>query len=268
MVQCLGVRLIIAFCVIGLSAGMCFAEAEREAAHPIAELDASAHYERNWYLAMGTANYHPRLRDSEAQIDRRLNAPLGWLPFWKEPATSKDRRDRFMLWGLSLGIGRDMTPRTSLMLWINGATGAVKNKERYGPVRTDIRFSRTSASLSLEGFFYPWDKVDYGRQADTHGTERVRVALTNAKPYISLATGYSFIRSEGSAKFKLPVVGTVLQQTEKYDHHMMQVSPRIGVELPLSQRTSLTAAAVYYFFWGHSREYNGPSLSVAFRRRF
>ena len=147
MVQCLSVGLIIALCVIVLSAGMCFAEAEREVAHPIAEVDASAHYERNWYLAMGTANYHLRLRDSEAQIDRRLNAPLGWLPFWKEPATSKDRRDRFMLWGLSLGIGRDMTSRTSWMLWINGASGAVKNKERYGPVRTDNRFSRTSASL-------------------------------------------------------------------------------------------------------------------------
>ncbi len=230
--------------------------------------EEAAPYARRWYAAIGASNFHPGLRESEARIDRELNKPLGWLPFWKEPTTSRDRRNRFLLWGISFGIGRDITPRTSWMFWTGGAWGTIENKERYGLVRTDIPLSRGGAALSLEGYFYPWGKVDYASQTNARGTERAVAALANAKPYLALASGYSFVRNEATGRFKLPLVGTFFQQTEKYDHHMMQISPRIGVELPLSPRNSFTAEGGYYFFSSHRREYNGPFLTMTFRRRF
>ncbi len=223
----------------------------------------------NWYVGIGATNYHPGLRESEAQIDRQLNRLFGWLPCWKRPTTFADWRDKFVLWDLTIGAGRDITPRTTLMVWTGGMSGTIKNKERYGPIATDIRFTRTSFFVIPEFFYYPRGKVDYSAAADAQGWDRVRAALAGTKPYMAVAAGYSFVRAEADVKFKTPILGTILRQSQSEDHHMYTISPRLGVEMPVGKNTSV-APVVMYLFNGprHGDEYNGPALSFSIRRRF
>lgn len=233
---------------------------------PKAEADP---YERHWYFATGASNYHPRLNESEAKIDRQLNDVLGWLPFWKAPTTFRDWEQDFLLWDMTVGLGSDITPKTSWMCWTGGAIGEIKNNEHYGPLETDITFTRTTTFFTVQGYWYPRGKVDYAAVADKKGLQRIPAAMANAKPYFSLATGYSFLRAEGDGKFKLPLVGTFLRQLDVEDHHMYQVSPRFGLEMPVSKNSSVTMEGMYYFFGPHhSDEYNGPSLFLGFRHRF
>ena len=224
---------------------------------------------RNWYVGLGATNYHPRLRESEAQIDRQINRLFAWLPSWERPTTFADWRDRFFLWDMTVGAGTDVSRKTTLMVWTGGATGTIKNKARYGLFATDIRFTRTTFFVVPEFFYYPLGKIDYETVAGTRGCARVRAALAGAKPYAALAGGYSFVRAEADVKFKMPVIGTFFRQKQSDDHHMYLISPRIGVELPVGANTSI-APVVMYLFQGpdYSREYNGPALSISVRHRF
>ncbi len=261
------ITLIVVFCALAGGVNAEEAEAVQEAVAWEAT-EASEPYAPGWYFGFGMSNYYPKLRDSEARIDRQLNRPLGWLPFWQEPTTFADWRDKHFLWDVVIGVGRDLSPKTTLFLWTGGAKGTIKNKERYGPLRTDIRFTRTSAFLTPELFYYPRGKVEYERVVGKSGGDWVRAALSGTKPYLAVASGYTWVRAEADGKFKLPVVGTVIRQTEKEDHHMFMYSPRMGLEVPITEKSSVSAVAIYYFFGSHSREYNGPCISFNYRRRF
>ena len=225
-------------------------------------------YQPGWYMGIGASNYYPKLRESEARIDRQLNRRFGWLPFWRRPTTFADWRDKHFLWDLTIGVGRDLSPKTTLFIWTGGAKGTIKNKERYGPLDTDIRFTRTSAFLTPELFWYPWGKVNYQDVAGHRGRDWVRAALSGAKPYLAAASGYTWVRAEADGKFNLPLVGAVFRQTEKEDHHMFMFSPRAGIEFPTGDKSSISAVAIYYFFSTHIREYNGPCISINYRWRF
>lgn len=226
-------------------------------------------YERHWYLAVGASNYHPKLEESEAKIDRQMNDLLGWLPAWEEPTTFKDWADDFKLWDLTLAVGRDITLRTSWMVWAGGAAATVKNDKQYGLISTDIRFSRATAFLTLEGYWYPAGKVDYTTHEPAQGLGRFKTAFGNAKPFLALGTGYTYVHCKADGTFKLPIMGTFMKQAEKYDHHMYQVSPRLGIEIPVSASNSVTAEGTYYFFGpAHASEYNGPSFCIALKHRF
>lgn len=224
---------------------------------------------RNWYVAIGFSNYYPGLRESEAKINKQLNAPLGIIPGWEKPTTFADWRDRSLLWDATIGAGRDLSPKLTLMFWTGGAAGTIKSKARYGFLSTDIRFTRISTFLTPELFWYPHGKIDYDALDNLKGGQRIRTALASIKPFLSFASGYTFVRAKADARLQLPLVGTFFRRKESEDHHMYMVSPRLGLEMPLGKRTSLTMSGIYYFFGpNHSREYNGPCFSFSIRRQF
>lgn len=231
-----------------------------------AEEDA---YRPHWYFGLGSTNYHPRLRESEGQIDRQLNRVFGWLPSWEEPTTFADWRDDFMLWDGVAGFGRDLTPKTTLMVWFGGAMGSITSREQYGLISTKINFKRTSLFLTPEIFYYPLGKIDYGVVEGTRGFDRVRAALSGTKPYLSFVAGYSFVRAEADVKFKAPLLGTLLRQKQCEDDDMMSLSPRIGLDIPIGRNTSLAPVLIYLFQGpAHFTEYSGLAFSFTVRRRF
>lgn len=230
--------------------------------------DNAESYEPGWYFGIGATNYYPRLRESEAKIDRQINKVFGVLPGWKEPTTFADWRGKHFLWDGTLGVGRDLSPKLTLMCWVGGSKGVIKNREQYGPLRTNIQFTRTSLFISPELFWYPLGKVDYGSVEDKRGGDWVRAAVAGAKPYLAVASGYTWVRAKGEGYFALPLVGTVLRQVDKEDHHMFMCSPRVGIDLPAGRNSSISAVAMYLFFSEHGREYNGPALSFNYRWRF
>ncbi|HOC67366.1 MAG TPA: hypothetical protein PKO23_01035 [Candidatus Hydrogenedentes bacterium] len=228
-----------------------------------------AAYDKHWYFGVGGTNYHPRLRESEGQIQRELNGLFDWMPRWKKPTTFADWRDDFMLWDFVAGFGRDLTPKTNWMLWFGGAAGSMTSRERYGLISTKINFKRSSLFLAPELFYYPLGKVDYGSIDGTHGLQRVRAALANAKPYLSLVTGFTFVKAEADVKFKAPALGTLFRQEQSENHYMYTVSPRVGLTMPIGKNTSLNPVFIYLFNGpNHSTEYNGWALSFTVRWQF
>jgi hypothetical protein len=223
----------------------------------------------HWYFGMGGTNYHPQLRESEGQIKRELNDLFGWLPRWEKPTTFADWRDNFMLWDLVAGFGRDLSPKTTLMVWFGGATGSITSREHYGLLATKINFKRTSLFLAPELFYFPLGKIDYESVEGTRGFQRVRAALAGAKPYLSFVAGYTFVRAEADVKFKMPVLGTLLRQQQCDDHRMYTLSPRVGLDIPVGKNTSIAPVLIYLFNGpDHGPEYDGWALSCTIRRRF
>ncbi|HDP35752.1 MAG TPA: hypothetical protein ENN29_11665 [Candidatus Hydrogenedentes bacterium] len=234
----------------------------------IQEQNGQALYERRWYFGVGATNFYPKLRESERKIDRQINNVFGWLPGWERPTTFADWRGRHYLWDLTVGAGRDLSPKLTLMFWTGGAKGTIKNKRRYGLLKTDIRFTRASIFFAPELYWYPWGKVEYERVAGKRGGDRARAALSGAKPYLSVASGYTWVRAEGEGKFRLPLPGAVIKQRESEDHHMITVSPRVGVEIPTGENAAVSALVIYSFFSPHGPEYDGPCISFNYRWRF
>ena len=230
---------------------------------------SSPEYEKHWYLAVGTSNHHPKLGESEPQIDEQINGLFGLIPGWKKPVTFEDWADDFKLWDATIGVGRDITPKTAWMAWTGGATATIKSKERYGLLDTDIRFSRTTAFVTLQGYVYPFGKPDLEAQAVRGLKASTVTAIREVRPYLTLATGYLFVRAKGDVRVELPLAGRVFRQKQVDDHHLYMVSPKAGIEFPVSQHNTISLEGAYYFFGpDHEDEYNGMSYYVGFKHRF
>ena len=226
-------------------------------------------YQRQWILSIGGSNYYPQLKESEAQIDAALNDTLGRIvPGWRRPQSFKAWRDGALLWDMCIGAGRDISPKFTWMVWTGVAAATIKNKRGYGPLGTDIRFSRITTFLTLEGYYYPFGKPVVNRTGDESALRKIADSFTHAKPYMAFATGYSFVRAGANAKFKL-CNARIFRKVQVEDHHLAQISPRIGVEIPLGRHSSISAEGVYYYFFPkHTDEYSGLSLSCGYRYRF
>lgn len=259
---------------LGLTCGWTSAEEEASDADRLTlslEEPASeqAAYEKHWYVGVGGTNYHPRLRESEDQIKRELNNLFDWMPCWKKPKTFADWRDDFMLWDFVAGFGRDLTPKTNWMIWFGGAMGSMTSRERYGLISTKINFKRSSIFVAPELFYYPWGKIDHSSVEGTHGVQRVRAAIANAKPYFSFISGFTFVKAEADVKFKAPLFGTLFRQEQSEDHYMYTLSPRVGLTMPIGKNTSINPVFIYLFNGPkHSTEYNGWALSFTVRWQF
>lgn len=222
----------------------------------------------SWYFSIGAINLYPKLRESEKKIDEKINNLLGVFPFWEEPTTFKDWRDNHSAWDVNIGIGRDLSLKLTLMVWVGGAKGVINNKDSCGLIDMKVRFARTALFLAPELSWYLWGKVDYSGISGKKGGDWVRAALSGRRPFLAAATGYTWVRAEGWGKFSSPILGTFYRDEEKDDHHLFMLSPRAGIEIPIGKNSSFTIMAFYNFYTSHEAEYNGPCMSLNYRLRF
>jgi hypothetical protein len=269
--------IVLALLAIALGTGVAKAAESQGGAEPsqggmpaqAASPTEGSEYEKHWYLSVGTSNHHPKLKESEAQIDEEVNGLFGLLPRWKNPTTFEDWADDFKLWDVAVGIGRDITPRTSWGVWMGGAGATIKTKARYGILDTDIRFSRASAFLTVQGYVYPWGKPELQDDSAIGLGQHMAASLKGTRPYGTLAAGYLFVRAKGDVRLDLPVVGRVFRQKQVENHHMRIISPKIGVEIPVSRDNTLTLEAAYNMVGPHhENEYDGASYFVGVKHRF
>lgn len=221
-----------------------------------------------WYLSVGAINLYPKLRESEKKIDEKINNLLGVFPFWDEPTTFKDWRDRHSTWDANIGMGCDLSQKLTLMIWVGGAKGVINNKDSCGLIDIKVRFARTAMFLTPELSWYPWGKIDYAEVTNKKGGDRVRAALSETRPFLAAATGYTWVRAEGRGKFSSPLLGAFYRDEEKDDHHLFMISPRAGIETPVCKNSSLIIVAFYNFYTSHEAEYNGPCIGLNYRWRF
>ncbi len=222
----------------------------------------------SWYFSVGAINLYPKLRESEKKVDEKINNLLGVFPFWEEPTTFKDWRDRHSTWDANIGIGRDLSRKLALTIWVGGAKGVINNKDSCGLIDMKVRFARTALFLTPELSWYPWGKIDYTKVTHKKGGDRVRAALSGTRPLLAAATGYTWVRAEGRGKFSSPLLGTFYRDEEKDDHHLFMFSPRVGIETPIGKNSSFIIMAFYNFYTSHENEYSGPCMSLNYRWRF
>ncbi len=241
------------------------------AASPLAWATDAAPPEKRWYLGIKASNYRPELKGFERRIDDELNEPLkAILPAWRGLETFKDWSDDSKIWDLWLEGGRDLSPRTSWFISAGGTAATIRNKRTYFPLgiplMTDIRFRGTKLSLLGGLTFYPLGKPTLDSQSRTWNV--VKRAVLRARPYGEIGVGYTFIRAEGSVKLGLPLLERLYKNKEKFDHHLLEISPRIGIEFPLNRDDSIALAGSYRFFHKHGGEFDSPSISAVFKHRF
>ena len=100
-----------------------------EAAKPCDEEQA---WENRWFWFVCNSNYHNRLKTSERQIDRQINGLFGAVfPDWERVTTFQDWRDKWLVWDLSVGVGRDISPHFAWTVYGVGGTGTIRNRDDH-----------------------------------------------------------------------------------------------------------------------------------------
>ena len=245
--------------------------AEEAAKAPVTPKSSEAQpYIKHWFVGFGGTNFRSPLNESEGKIDAQINGIFGKvLPNWQKPTTFGDWSKNTMLWDVNVVVGRDMSRRTSLALLVGGATGKIPNHDSYGPLATDIKFTRFTAFASLVGSFYPWGKPVFEPTSDGFGN-KFKSAFRQSKPYVSLGMGYVYMDARADVRLKAPGLGLgqIFRQQDINKQNMFQISPRLGLELPVSENNSIILEGAYYKFHQHDDEYSAPAWSVGFRHRF
>jgi len=219
--------------------------------------------EKDWFWGIGATNYHPEFKESERLIDKEINEPLGnMFPDWKKPETFKDWSDDYKIWDLWLMLGRDINEKSSWFIEMGGMTSDIDNSKTYlssgVPIDVDVDFSRTEAFVLGVLSYYPWGKPSI---------DKTRYRILCAKPYGEISIGYVYIEAAGEVKLSSPP-GLISKQKERRNYDLFQVSPRVGVEIPMTENDSVSFMGCYSFFNNNESEFNSPSFSIIYKHRF
>jgi len=224
----------------------------------------------SWYFTWGFNNLHGELKESEAQIDRELNRVFGvLLPRWKKPITFGDWSDDFKLWDFHVGAARDLNRYLTWVMTVGGSAGTVANTERYMPllipIKMDMDFSRRLWFISTALDAYPLGKP----MLDTSSVRsRIMRSVRAIRPLVEISTCYVRLTSIADVKCQVPLAGTIFKKYEETDYDLFYVSPRVGLECPITKRDSVVVSAGYNFFTTHGGEFDNWAVYMFHRHRF
>lgn len=246
-----------------------------ELTDPLAQEDElkspAARRDRYWYLIAGVANVWPRLEESTAEIDRDINNLFGpLLPRWEEPDTFADWRDKFMLWDVHLGAGYSFNDHWSAFSTAGFIAGTARTENVYFPIglptNIKVKFHRKVWFVSAGLDYYPWGKPDPIEESP--GQTWLTRRLFAARPFVEAGGGYVNIYTIGQVKVAIPLLGDLakVKHAEYYD--LFYLSPRVGVDIPITDDTHLSTMAGYLFFMQHPDEFSTWSFYFLIKHRF
>lgn len=246
-------------------------EAEsQESVESIPETDKTENPYQAWHFAWGGANVYPGLSISEAYIDRSINTPLSLLFWdWERPTTFRTWRNHGMLWEPYAGVVRGLNRHFMLSLSGGAIAGTMKENSKNHllllPMETTIEFKRKAFYATVGLNYYPFERPDPENLSKRISLKRT---FQNAKPYIAVGlTGMKLIEI-GSAELKAPVLGRIFKKMQRFDYLFGHLTTRLGVELPLTPRNSITLSAGYAFCHPYSEEFSGVTLGIFHTYRF
>ncbi|MDX9973840.1 MAG: hypothetical protein RBU21_12730 [FCB group bacterium] len=240
-----------------------------EASEPIAASAEEAEFEKRWQIFFGAVNLWPKLEESEGKVDKLMNNGLGrLLPRWEEPRTFKDWRDDVMLWEFQMGVSRDINPNWSWYWAFGGVYGYQPNEKRYHPLgiplKIGVEFERKVLFTSTGIDYYPWGKPELPEGAGHAVMPRLRAA----KPYVELFVTYVDLLGRADVTFHLPGIGKFAHYQDKARYDLIGIGPRIGLDIPLTEKDSLSFAVNPILFTSHQDEFDNISIATFVRHRF
>jgi len=223
-----------------------------------------------WYIIMGGSNVHPGLKKSEQFINQKMNGPLNLLFWdWRRPTTFRNWRDSFFLWEPYIGIVKGIDEHFTIFLTGGVIGGTLTNKSQNHllviPMKTTVKFGRFAEYATLGFNYYPFERPNPESLPEKFS---IKQTFAHAKPFA--AFGLTAMRQveTGSASIAWPSGDRIYKQRERFDYRFGHVSARLGLELPINKRDSVTASAGYAFCQPHPEEFSGPVMGLFFMHRF
>jgi hypothetical protein len=258
-------------CGVILFSGQARAESQPPAQREGLAVERKDEYEKQWQAAFMAALLIPRLEESEGKIDHLINGKLGALfPRWENPVSFGDWRDNGRMFDFHLGLGRDINPKWSWMATVGGTAGFQSNPEVYFPLGVpmgiNVTFERKLWFVTGAVDYFPWGKPQLGEKHA--GQNPVWRRLFAARPYVEGTVGYVNTKAHANIEFRLPIAGKFFTYQDKGRYDSIYVSPRVGIDIPITQSDSISLAAGYLFFTSHQNEFNNVSIYTIYRHRF
>ncbi len=221
---------------------------------------------KDQYWFVGTSNYHLLLHESEDQINKQLNRPFGHLfRTWHRPTTFRDWSDSYLLWDMWGGYGHDLSKHFSWGIYGGGGYGKIQNNNRYHPLGISFRvqadFSRISFMAGNGITWHPWGRPEYQKGG-------LWKNIKASKPMAEMNIGYAYQIAIGNVKLHVPLFDQLVRIRDEKKYHLFWISPRIGIETPLTKNNTLNSLLGYNIFTTHGSEFNGYIFEFFIRHRF
>jgi len=222
---------------------------------------------RKWFFLLGGANAHPRL-ESEDLIRDYFDPIMNHLaPGHGDALTVGDLRDRYLLWTPFLAIGRNLNDRWSVFVQGGFATGKVRTKETTPsvlllPLHTDFEIKRGALYTGIGVDFFPWEMPkldDYDSLSDR---------FKAARPYIGGRATYTYATYEAKVRVGFKPFPNLVSLNLEDAWGIPSYSAVVGVDVPLTKKSALSANAAYNWFTDEERDFNGPAFTVVWKRFF
>ena len=224
----------------------------------------------SWYFIWGMSNVHPDLKPSEAQINRDMNEPLRLImPGYRDVRTFRGMEKDFEMWDPQFGAARDLNKWLTLFATGGVVAGEAQSRHHYYPllIKTSVlsSFKRFAAYAALGLDYYPLGKPH--KEPKEAGNTILR-SLRGIRPVLELSSGYVYVSCVGEGQISMPLVGSIYKKRHVLVFHEWNVSPRVGFEIPITPRNSISLMGGYQFLLPDNREYNGPCMVLMHHLKF
>lgn len=222
---------------------------------------------QKWFLLLGGANAHPRL-ESERLIRDYFDPIMNNLaPGHGDARTVGDLRDRYLLWTPFLAVGRNLNDHWSIFLQAGYAAGKVRTKETTPsivllPLHTDFEIKRGAFYTGTGVDYFPWgmpERAEYDSLSDR---------LRAARPYIGVRATYTYATYEAKVKVGFKPFPNLVSLNLQDAWGIPSYGAVVGVDVPLTKKSALSANAAYNWFTDEERDFNGPAFTVVWKHFF
>lgn len=220
---------------------------------------------RNWYYFIAAVNVYPAL-ESEELINKTLEPVLRALsPGHEGVYTVSDLRDDHGLWPPHIGVGRNLNEKWSVFLEAGYTAGKVRTRnDRRSilllPLHTDFEIHRSAVFAGVGLDYFPWGMAEQ-RTYDGLGDR-----LSNIRPFLGTRLTWTHATFRAKAKLGLAPLPNFVN-LELGDAWTLPSATIVGgVDVPLSQDTTLTVNAGYNHFWDREFDFEGYAFTIQWRR--
>lgn len=198
-------------------------------------------FQKQWYFIVGMNQLYPSLDESEASLDLLQMVGI-------DPRSFKDMKDEGTLIDVWVQVGRDINEKWTWLVSTGGAYKEIKNHYEFACIDLDVDLVRGEFFVTPEIRYHPFGKPNLELDQDTKRSfaKQVKDSITHARPWVGLAAGITYEKAKGSAVVSGPFGHSLTLQSEDHDHIFAQISPRAGIDFPLTETVFATFALQYY----------------------
>ena len=217
-----------------------------------------------WFLLFASVNVYPKL-GSEKLLDKSFNRPMHVLaPTYDDAKTFGDLRDDCLLWPPHFGVGRVLSNHWAAFAEGGYSAGKVRTKADDPsilllPLHTDVEIQRGALYAGLGLDFFPNGMVEHRTYKGF--MERLRAS----KPYLGARVTWTYATYDAKVKAGFKPLGNLIDVKPSDGWLVPSVNTNLGIEVPFNKQNLLSANFGYNFFAARKFDFDGPSLSIAWK---